>query len=60
LKKLKKSPVKFELKKLDDGACVIFFNFPFKFKLIYDADDGFVNFSSFIKVFSPEPRTHNI
>ena len=49
LKNLKISPVKFELKKLDVGAYVIVFNFPFKFKLIYDSGDGFCKLFKFHK-----------
>jgi len=48
-KNLKISPVKFELKKLNDDEYVVVFNFPFKFKLIYGADDGFCEFFKFQK-----------
>jgi len=49
LKNFKISPVKFELKKLDDAVYVIVFNFPFKFKFIYNADDDFCQFFKFHK-----------
>jgi hypothetical protein len=37
------------LEKLNDDAYVVVSNFPFKFKFIYDADDGFCKFFKFQK-----------
>jgi hypothetical protein len=42
------------LKKLNDDAYVVVFNFPFKFKVIYDADNGFCKFFKFQKCIQPE------
>ena len=37
------------MEKLNDDAYVVVSNFPFKFKFIYDADDGFCKFFKFQK-----------
>jgi len=48
LKKLKITPVKFDLKKLDDEYVVVL-NFPFKLKFIKDMNDNFCKFFRFQK-----------
>ena len=53
-KNLKITPVKFELKKLNDDEYIVVFNFPFKFKVIHEADDGFCKFFKFEKCIQPE------
>jgi len=53
LKNLKISPEKFEFRKVNDDEYVVVFNFPLKFKLLYDADDGFCNFFKFQKCIQP-------
>jgi hypothetical protein len=51
LKKLKISPVKFELKKLDDNDSVVVLNFPFKIKI--------TNKNNFCKIWKFEKCIHS-
>jgi hypothetical protein len=49
LRRIKRNPVKFDLKKVNDDEYVVVLNFPFKLKIGADVDGGFCNFFRFEK-----------